>query len=493
MRNHPHLYEANALVFLRRLSREHHRRLTLSSVPAEEWRRLRLMGFDLLWLMGVWERSPAGCGVALNHPGLRTDYDRALPGWTGGDVAGSPYCVYDYRLDRNLGTEGDLALLKETLNREGLGLVLDFVPNHLALDHPWTVSHPQRFVVGTPELVRAHPEWFFSTASGVHLAHGRDPYFPPWTDTVQVNFFSPDTRQALVAELLRIARVADGVRCDMAMLGLNDVFQQVWGEAVRDLHRPAGEFWSEAIARVKEQYPDFLFVAEAYWDLEATLLDLGFDYAYDKALYDNLRYHGPAEVRSHVHAAVAGNGRWVRFIENHDEDRAVAALGKEKSLAAAVVMATLPGLRFFHDGQLEGKRIRLPVQLGREPQEEPDPEVLSFYRRLLEIIDSPVLHDGQWSPLAARPAWSGDPSYHNLLAWTWEHGPRCKLVVVNYAPVQSQGRLSLTRPRPSIGNVALRDELTDTLYLRDADELQRQGLYVELGPWKSHILDVTPD
>jgi glycosidase len=490
MRPSPHLYEANALILLRRLSQKYRRRLTLASVPEEEWRKLRRLGFDLLWLMGVWARSPAGRQIALTHPGLRTDYDKVLPDWTEPDVAGSPYSVHAYTIDPALGTGEELAKLKSTLNQQGLGLVLDFVPNHLALDHPWTLSHPDRFVQGNEEDVQAHPDWFFLAEGGEYLAHGRDLYFPPWTDTAQVNFFSPDLRAALVNELLRIAEVADGVRCDMAMLGLNRVFEKVWGKVIKGYPRPEMEFWSEAIQEVKRRRPEFLFIAEAYWGTKEALQGLGFDYTYDKTLYDYLRSGTPSQVRHHLEAGNDHLERLVRFIENHDEARALAALGRERSMAAATIMATAPGLRLFHDGQLEGKEVHLPVQLGREPDETPDAEISDFYHRLLAISNASAFHEGQWRVLEVRQAWENNSSHHNLLAWRWRHQAQWKIVVINFASSFSQGRLRLSLPAENTQSITLRDELNDVLYVRNIGELQNQGLYVELGPWRAHILDI---
>jgi hypothetical protein len=383
--------------------------------------------------------------------------------------------------------------LKSTLNRHGVGLVLDFVPNHLALDHPWTLSHPERFVQASVLALRDHPDWFFLTEGGIRLPHGRDPYFPPWTDTVQVDFYSHGLRAAWVDELLSIAEVADGVRCDMAMLRLNTVFEQVWGEVVGGHSRPESEFWSGAIQEVKRKRPDFIFIAEVYWGLEQTLLDLGFDNTYDKVLYDRLRHSSLTELQEHLGRSIVPPARLVRFIENHNEARAAAAFGREQSMVAATVVATLPGLRLFHDGQLEGKLVRLPVQLGREPDEVPDVEISTFYHRLLTISNSTAFHEGTWSLLKADPAWEGNPSYQNLLSWTWNYEKKQKIVAVNFAPNASQGRLRLPAPGVPVTIVRLPDELHDTEYIGDLAELQGPGLYVELGPWQAHIFDVTAD
>jgi glycosidase len=488
VRNNPQLYEVNARIFLSRLSATAGHRPTLATIPDQTWLDLVETGFDLVWLMGAWQRSPAARQKALSLPGLRQEYATALPGWSDHDVSGSPYAIYSYSLDPLLGEKTELAGLRHKLNSMGLGLILDFVPNHLALDHPWVHARPQLFVPGGEEHRRQHPDWFFSPDGNTWIAHGRDPYFPPWTDTAQVNFRSAELRDALVEELLAIAAISDGVRCDMAMLGLNEVFQRTWGDILPETARPDAEFWDEAIGRVKARYPSFTFIAEAYWGLDRKLQGLGFDFTYDKAFYDRLRSSGANEVHSCLTSADFYNSKSVRFIENHDEPRAAAAFGRGRSQAAAVVIATLPGLRLFHDGQLEGKQVRLPVQLVREPEEAPDPQTFDFYRRLLASVKRSGYHDGHWQLVDSIQAWPGNGSHQNLLAWSWSQEDGLDLVVVNYSSDAAQGRLQLHLPPGVAGRVTLRDELNGITYIRIAAEIHSPGLYVTLEPWNAHLL-----
>jgi hypothetical protein len=488
LRRHPHLYEANAFIFLKRLSQKYHRSITLSTIPDDEWSRLANMGFDLVWLMGVWQRSPAARKEALGTPELRQEYGYALPGWTEADVTGSPYAVYSYTLDPALGGEDELKELKARLNSHGIGLVLDFVPNHWACDNPWTLTYPNRFIQDSSQSIRKSPGLFYSPDGKNRFAHGKDPYFPPWTDTVQVNIFSQDMREAMAQELLKIASVCDGVRCDMAMLVLNEIFEKTWGWLLKGQQKPQTEFWQEAIEQVKQRYPDFLFIAESYWGLERRLQQLGFDFTYDKELYDALLSSGAHEIKERLLENGGYQGRLVRFIENHDETRALTAFGRDKSRAATIVMATIPGLRFFHDGQLEGRRIKLPVQLGREPLEPTDQQVASFYQRLLTYCDAPAFHEGQWSPLSIGRAWDGNESYGNLLAWSWRHDGQLKIVVVNYSSSHAQGRIHISGLPSDDGHIELTDALHNVRYVRDLHELRTLGLYVDLAPWSAHLL-----
>ncbi len=490
IRKHPELFEVNALLYLKRLSQKYKQKLSLETIPVQEWKDLKDQGFDLFWPMGVWQRSPAARQCALKELSLRHAYDTLLPGWKESDIPGSPYAVHSYTVDQSLGKDEDLRQVRGLLNQLGMGLMLDFVPNHMALDHPWTVSQPDCFVRGAQAKVKYHSELFFKTSQGVYLAHGRDPYFPPWKDTVQVNFFSGAARKAAIETLLRIAKIADGVRCDMAMLGLSHVFEKTWGPFLDGTARPKEEFWYEVIEAVKTQYPDFVFMAEAYWDLEWELQQLGFDFTYDKKFYDRLLHASTEEIRGHLKADLAYQEHSVRFIENHDEPRAVKAFGWEKSQAAAVAIATVPGLRFFYDGQLTGKKIHLPVQLGTEPREEPDRELFGFYKILLDYANQEALHQGKWQLMKIRPAWEGNPTYLHFLTWAWEWKTRVCFVVINYSSFPSQVRIPLPEWWFKKSLLTFKDKYTGRSYERDSKELKERGLYVDLAPWKAHLFEL---
>lgn len=489
MRKHPHLMEMNAFFFISRMSEKYGRKLTLSTVPVEEWQGYADRGFDYIWLMGVWRRSPGSRAHAMKEPNLCRAYDLILPDWKKEDVAGSPYAIFGYELDPFLGSPDELLKLKMLLNGLGIGLILDFVPNHLAFDHPWTVEHPEYFVSCKPQTHKAHADWFFTTPDGKKLAHGRDPFFAPWIDTVQVNYWSEELRAAWLCELLKMTKCADGVRCDMAMLGLNDVFQGTWGEHIAD-RRPATEFWGDVIEKVKERKPHFLFIAEVYWDMDWTLQQLGFDFTYDKRLYDRLFYDSPISVRDHLKAEVAYRDKCLRFVENHDEERASVIFGQTKSQAAGVVISTIPGLRFFYDGQLEGRRIRTPVHLRREPKEPAQLETADLYKKLLSFTHNPVIHDGQWTLLLSSPAWIKNDTYLGILCWVWCHGNRWKLIVINYSMLRAQSVIFLPENLCRQVFLQLRDVLTGKLYDRTGEELMRRGFYIDLLPWQSHLFDI---
>jgi len=484
----PLLYEINTWVWLDELSREAGRPLTLATVPGAVWDAVAALGFDAVWLMGVWERSPAGTRIAERNAGLMADFRRALPDFADQDNVGSPYCVRRYVVDAHLGGPEGLARARRQLAERGLRLILDFVPNHVALDHPWATEHPEYFIRGdAPELAAGADR--FTAVAGTVYALGRDPYFPAWPDVLQLNAFAPGLRAAVIETLRDIAGQCDGLRCDMAMLLVDDVFQRTWGE--RAGARLRTDYWREVIPAVRAARPEFLFIAEAYWDMEWELQQQGFDFCYDKRLYDRLEHGEALGVRRHLEADPAYQAKLVRFVENHDEPRAHAAFGPSRHRAAAVAALTLPGCGLVHEGQLEGRRVRVPVFLARRPIEPPDgerTELGAFYRKLLTALRDGGFKDGSWS-LCDSKGWPDNDSHRNLPCWGWlARASRC-LVVVNLSEAPAQGRLSC--PWDDIGGACwrLRDVLASTVYDRDGDELLSRGLYVDLPGFGVHFLE----
>lgn len=490
MRANPHLCEINTRPWLNSLREKYHYPHTLSNIPEEEWLELKHLGFDAVWLMGVWATGPRGEQVARSQDFLKKELASALPGGTPEDIGSSPYAVFDYSLNPRLGGPEDLKLLHEKLNCLGLNLFLDFVPNHLAADHPFTLNCPDCFLQGTPEDLKSHPGLFFQSPGGAIIAYGRDPNFPPWTDTAQLNCFHPAARKELLGFLLKSAELCDGVRCDMVMLTINEVFENTWRWLLsrKSIPRPEKEFWPEAISAVREVNPRFVFLGEVYWGLEWQAQEMGFDFTYDKVLYDRLRYKSPIDVRGHLRAGTIFQKRSARFIENHDEAPALAAFGREKSLAAAVIISTLTGLRMYLSSQLDGNTVKVPVQLLRRTLQT-DPSVRRFYEKLLKITDHPAFHGGEWTMIEPGETMPGDHSFHNLLCWSWTQRRTVKLVAVNYSPVQSRGRLRVNVSVPG-PNFTVFDELSERFISAPAAEVRADGFLVDLPPFGVHIFDI---
>jgi hypothetical protein len=480
---HPHLFEISAWPWLERLSARENRRITLETVPAAEWDAIAARGFHQLFLMGVWQRSTLGRELALADGGLRAEYDRALPGWTPADVCGSPYCISAYEPDARMGGWSGLDAARAALNGRGVGLILDFVPNHTAFDHPWTQTHPDRYVIGIDEDERVAPGDFRRVGHSV-IACGRDPYFPPWRDVAQLNFYNPDTRAAMARQLRTISSHCDGVRCDMAMLVLNEVFERTWRRVLRDRWpAPGTEFWPETIGRM----PEFLFVAEVYWGLEWTMQQQGFQYAYDKTLLDRVHGSSPEDVRGHLRADLAYSERLVRFLENHDEARSAAIL-EPRLPAAAVLFSTLPGMRLYFDGQLDGRKIRTPVQLGRWLDEPVDESIRVLYERLLAAILAPVFHRGEWRLLEVSSA--GDDSFGQLIACRWKDAEQLAVAVTNLSAHVASGHVPVIGDLPAGVSFDMVDCLSEATDRWTRTPLDERGVYVRLEPGGAHLFIV---
>ncbi len=483
----PRIHQIHTMAWLNGLTARLGRAVTLGAVPDGELDAIADLGTDAVWLMGVWARSPAGRQVALEHAGLREDYGRALPDWGPEDVVGSPYAIYEYSVDPRLGGPEGLSSIRGRLAERGMKLILDFVPNHVAIDHPWLVEAPACLLPGTEEEVEGRPGELFRGPGGRGVfAHGRDPYFPPWTDTAQLHAFSGALRERMVATLLDIASQCDGVRCDMAMLMTTGVFSRTWGARAGDA--PAEELWRAVLSEVKRACPGFLFLAEVYWDMEWEMMELGFDFAYDKRLYDRMR-SGPAEgIVGHLRADLGYQSRLVRFIENHDEPRAMTELGPERARAAAVLALTLPGAKLYHEGQELGHRVKLPVQLGRRPAEEGDAALRAFYRMLRGEVGREVYREGSFHLREALPAWAGSEEHRGLIAYTYRHEGERRLVVVSWSGSGAQGKIAM--PDMGLGGRTwrLRDAMDGAEYIRSGDEMATHGLHVLLGPWSAHVL-----
>lgn len=484
---YPALYQLNTRVWLTELSRALGKRATLDDIPHAELDRLAEQGFDWVWFLSVWQTGPAAQAISRANPEWRHEFAATLPDLKEEDIAGSGFAIQSYTVHRDLGGAAALARLRQRLQQRGLKLMLDFVPNHMAPDHPWLDENPDYFVQGSEgDLARAPRNYCRQqTKTGAQvLAYGRDPYFDGWPDTLQLNYGNPVLQRAMVGELERIAGQCDGVRCDMAMLVLPDVFERTWG--IR-----ADPFWPKATESVRRAYPQFRFMAEVYWDLEWTMLQQGFDYAYDKRLYDRQREGQARPVREHLHAGLDYQDRLARFLENHDEPRAAATFAPGMHEAAAIITFLSPGLRFFHQGQFEGRRQRISPHLVRAPQEPVEATLQRFYEKLRAVLRQPIFRDGAWRLLECVPAWEGNATSDCFIAWVWQRGDgERRLVAVNYATHQSQCYVRIPFADLTGRMVRLNDLMGPASFDRDGQDLVSRGLYLDLAPWGYYVFEM---
>lgn len=353
-------------------------------ITDDELHELSQLGFDAVWMMGVWRISEGA---------------RKISKITSEDFDGSPYAVPAYEINRELGGSSQFKRLVKRARAVGLSVIVDFVSNHMALDSPWINERPDLFIRSDPKARTQSTNEFFLHRSNEIVAFGRDPYFAPWNDTAQLNYANETLRKRMIEVLIRISRYADGVRCDMAMLVLRDCIRRLWypltPDSLFDQMMP-GEFWDQAIAEVKKIKPEFKFIAEAYWDKEHELRALGFDLCYEKRLYDALVGHDFDRVVQSLKRDSDVLRDSLYFIENHDEPRAASVFGRSENLAALALILTIPGSVLIHEGQMEGKRERLPVQRIRPLMDEPpDIALRGSYERLLRITADGVFETGE--------------------------------------------------------------------------------------------------
>lgn len=481
--SHPKIYEINTRVWLKQLSEKLGEDITLGNIPQQEWQKVKNLGCDWVWLMGVWQKSLISQELARKDPNLITEYGRVLPDWSSSDVVGSPYAVKDYSPNYELGNFTDLENLKRCLNSRGFKLLLDFVPNHTAWDHHWVWEHPDYYILQSAQNPKTN-----SSVNGQFIAFGKDPNYDGWNDTAQLNYFNPETREAMIGELLKIAAYCDGVRCDMAMLINNDIFAKTWEKEIKEggWQKPESEFWMEAIARVKTRYPQFIFIAEAYWGQEEYLQSLGFDYTYDKTLYDMLLDYNSQNILNYLRS-IKNPEKYLHFIENHDEARAIKAFGEDKSKAATLICATLPGANLLHQGQEKGETIKTPVQIIRKPEEAENVALAKFYRKVRRVLDE-IPFDGNWE-LVNIEGWPDNSSYQNLISYQWIRDNRRAIIVVNYSTAQASGKVRIDLPSTQ-SKVDLYELLNDARYHYEVGKINNEGLFVDLMPWNAHVFKI---
>ncbi len=373
---------------------------------------------------------------------MMADFLKLVPDLTEDDIDGSTYAIEDYTVDPVIGGADELKALRHKLSSLGMRLMLDFIPNHFGAHTHFIHDHPEYFI----EIDGANNQKFSSGTSHWQntfyhpiaredsiFAHGKDPYFDAWQDTIQINYGSEGARSWMTTQLLKIASLCDGVRCDMAMLQIKNIFVRTWHDIIT-WH--GDEFWPVAIRTTKKSFPNFTLLAEVYWDMEAELLEAGFDYCYDKTFYDRL--NEPASLNAHYHAEGWYLQHTARFLENHDEERIVSRLDLRQHMAAAALVAFGPGMRFWHMGQWEGRAKRIPVQITRQPEESCGcflhsinqsgcACVEALYHNLFEIANQDIFKYGNWQRIDTNT-----DLYPGLFLWKWEYKKKQVVIAINY-------------------------------------------------------------
>lgn len=488
LRPNPHLYEINAYQWLERLSQKLGRNIQLRDVPDSEWDAIAQMGFDIVWLMGVWRRSPISADLDQKNHAAYGAYSEALPGWTADDIIGSAYSVRGYEPDPRIGTWDDIDRARQKLHDRKAALFLDFVGNHTALDHPWVTDHPEYYVQGSPQDAEKSPSDYYKAHSkkgAIYIALGKDPYFPAWDDVAQLNHFSLEMRAAQLAELKKIASHCDGVRCDMAMLQLNEIFEKIWRPQIGDTKPPTNEFWTDARAAA----PNLVLLGEAYWGTEDRLIELGLNFVYDKGLYDSVRDGKIGDIHWRLSRPFDQQTHLARFLENHDEPR-FAAFSNNRLVAVAILMGTLPGMRFYQQGEEMGIKLRAPIELRRIAEQPVDPVRKEFFAKLFSATRDDVFHLGQWSAISVTR--DNEPTEGNLFVCEWRSDKSWKVIACNLSGAPAQGRIHLKGGIDPKIDYNFTDELDGTQYMRHGAEIAGEGLFVRRDAFEAHLFNVAP-
>ncbi|KAA6379635.1 MAG: putative alpha amylase, catalytic subfamily protein [Streblomastix strix] len=496
---HPSLLELSTRPWIYELGQKYGKEIKgLSGVPDAEISDIAKKGYNIVWLMGIWQLGPAGLELDRTDPGKRKEYDKVLPGWTIEDVIGSPYAIANYTINPVLGTMDDLRKFRLKLNKLGIALMVDLVPNHCATDSYMVTAHPEWFIRAIPSDKPPYdPNWYMPNG----VAYGRDPYSDAWKDTAQYNMWDSSMRQQLTNFLKICADVADAARCDMAMLLLNEEIAQTWKVQLAGWNytQPRTEFWSDAIKEVKKTYPKFFTMAECYRNKEQTLLNLGFDYVYDKdGLYNRLADGNLDNIRGYI--KFKGDfTQWSHFTENHDEDRGIVHFQSvARCDAAAAISMTIPGMRFYFQGQTVGKQNLLKVHLRRSADEPVKKDVQQFYETLQRIVNHTVFHTGNFDSsidvldvinTSSQSNYNdNDKTAWRLVSYKWKLGKEKRLVVVNYSDGAGQGRIICPDAGENAGTGATTinviDEISGDKYERNIKEMENTGLHVVLQPWQ---------
>jgi hypothetical protein len=455
---------------------------------------------NYIWFMGVWKPSLASVAICQQHEGLNREFLKTLPDLADTDIIGSPYSIYEYTLNPVVAkTQETLRRLKTKLNKMGKKLILDFVPNHMSVDTIYLEKYPDLFLHKEDHESLCHNSFLYPKNGRIYF-YGRDPYFDGWTDTVQWDFSHPEVLELHKEILMNLSEYCDGLRCDMAMLPLPDVFEKT--------HRKkAVDYWEPLINHIRSVYPHFIFIGEVYWNREYDLQTLGFDYTYDKVLYDRLSAKDPDALRYHLFAGLDYQNKSLRFLENHDEERAMQTFG-EKSIYKFSLLSFLPGMVLYHQGQSEGRLKKVPVQLGRTPKEDRHKIIMQFYDRAFSQISnrSEEVHSFQvqidsyeydnFNPLICYglyyfkqiPLLSGKAKvmHVEILAYN----PESKQIT-GWMKLEENLRKFIHGVMPD--TLEIRDITNGDVYQKLKTEIVTKGIYLNLGPENAHWFAMDSD
>ncbi|MFQ5605241.1 MAG: alpha-amylase family glycosyl hydrolase [bacterium] len=407
------LIAKSTLVWLDQLSKKYQRAINrLDQIPDEELDKLARWGFTGLWLIGVWQRSPASKTIKqlCGNP----------------EAESSAYSLFDYEIADEIGGTQALINLRNRCWQRGIRLASDMVPNHTGIDSRWVREHPDWFIslpyppfpaysFTGPNLsqdprygIFIEDKYFDRSDAAVvfkredywngdvcYIFHGNDGTSMPWNDTAQLNYLNSEVREAVIQKILHVVRLFPIIRFDAAMTLAKKHFQRLWfpepgsggdipsrsehGLTNQEFNqRMPQEFWREVVDRVAQEAPDTLLLAEAFWLMEGYFVrTLGMHRVYNSAFMNMLKNEENEKYRSTIKNTIEFNPeilkRYVNFMNNPDEDTALAQFGDgDKYFGICLMMVTMPGLPMFGHGQIEGFSEKYGMEYRRAYWDEPE-------------------------------------------------------------------------------------------------------------------------
>jgi hypothetical protein len=543
----------NVPVWLYQLSQKYGQKIrTLDQIPEAEIALLSERGFTSLWLVGLWQRSPASRKI-------KRLYGRE-------EAVASAYSIYAYRPAEDLGGEKALAELRRKANAHGIYLACDMVPNHTGLDAPWVYSHPERYIhlsqsplanfsFNSPNLsqnpagaIYLEEGYYNQTGAAevfkyvpqngpeMYIYHGNDGTSMPWNDTAQLNYLNPETRQAVLQEILQVARDFHIIRLDAAMTLVREHFKRLWfpspggekfiptrgsvtmSDAEFDKLMP-DEFWAEVIQAIQQEAPQTLLIAEAFWLMEKYFInEIGMHRVYNSAFMHQLRDEDNAKFRTYLKEILQSSPamleRFVNFLTTPDEKSAIVQFGKsEKYLGACRLLACMPGLPLFGHGQWEGLSEHYGMDIACPTQpEEANPQLVALHNRHIQPLLQQRSLFSYTGHFRLYDFLQDDAVNENVLIFSTSDGQSCSLVAFNNTSLPAGGRVMRTVPQlcpqdnstieslpvwkalqcdeNAAAQLTLTDFTQSDRLTFSFSDIQNNGLPLELSPYESHVFKV---
>ena len=477
------------LVWLDQLSKWYHREIKrLDQIPDEELDRLADRGFTALWLIGLWERSEASkrIKVMCGNP----------------DAEASAYSLKNYEISQSIGGWAALDNLRQRCAKRGIRLASDMVPNHTGLDSDWMYEHPEYFMSqdyspfpsytfngpdlsNNPDIEIKLEDHYYNrsdaavtfrrtdrrTGKVTYVFHGNDGTSMPWNDTAQLDYLNPVTREAVIQEILHVARNFHIIRFDAAMTLAKRHIQRLWypkpgsgGDiagrfmyALSDEEfnkRIPQEFWREVVDRIAAEVPDTLLLAEAFWMMEGYFVrTLGMHRVYNSAFMNMLKNQENQKYRMAIKNTLVYEPeilkRYVNFMNNPDEETAIAQFGDgNRYFSICTILATLPGLPMFGHGQIEGLKEKYGMEYRRAYwDEKPNQWMIDeHYRKIFPLLRKRYLFSGV-EHYNIYDAWNNGHVEESIFAYANGHGSERNLVIVNNQYERVSANIKISCPK----------------------------------------------